>query len=82
MRIRDTDWLQINSDVPYLILFNNTGSPALSIVLNVILFLLIYSGNVTALATGSREMWAFARDKVSVQWMQSRLKRAATPSAL
>ncbi|TKA83694.1 hypothetical protein B0A55_00266 [Friedmanniomyces simplex] len=41
----------VNSDVPYLLLFNNTGSPALSIVLNVILFLLIYSGNVTALAT-------------------------------
>lgn len=28
-----------------------------------IVFLLIYSGNVTALATGSREMWAFARDR-------------------
>ena len=56
---------QVESDVPYLILFNNTGSPALSIVLNVILFLLIYSGNITALATCSREMWAFARDKVS-----------------
>ena len=55
--------MQINSDVPYLLLFNNTGSPALSIVLNLILFLLIYSGNITALATCSREVWAFARDK-------------------
>lgn len=54
---------QVDSDVPYLILFNNTGSPALSIVLNVILFLLIYSGNVTALATCAREVFAFARDK-------------------
>ncbi|KAK3074931.1 hypothetical protein LTR53_002242 [Teratosphaeriaceae sp. CCFEE 6253] len=53
----------VESDVPYLILFNNTGSPALSIVVNVILFLLIYSGNITALATCAREMWAFARDK-------------------
>ena len=53
----------VNSDVPYLLLFNNTGSPALSIILNVILLLLIYSGNITALATCSREVWAFARDK-------------------
>ncbi|KAF2770395.1 amino acid transporter [Teratosphaeria nubilosa] len=53
----------INSDAPYLILFNNTGSPALSIVLNVVLFLLIFLGNITALATCAREMWAFARDK-------------------
>ncbi|KAK5124509.1 hypothetical protein LTR85_001726 [Meristemomyces frigidus] len=53
----------INSDVPYLLLFNNTGSSALSIVLNVILFLLIYAGNITALATCAREMWAFSRDK-------------------
>ncbi|KAI9699939.1 MAG: hypothetical protein M1820_007001 [Bogoriella megaspora] len=53
----------INSDVPYLLLFNNSGSQGLSICLNVILFLLIYSGNITALATGSREVWAFARDK-------------------
>lgn len=53
--------------MPYLILFNNTGSPALSVVLNVILFVLIYAGNITALATCSRETWAFARDKVSLE---------------
>ncbi|KAK4898227.1 hypothetical protein LTR27_004234 [Elasticomyces elasticus] len=53
----------VESDVPYLLLFNNTGSPALSIVLNLIVFLLVYSGNITALATCAREMWAFARDK-------------------
>ncbi|KAK0338133.1 hypothetical protein LTR57_009500 [Friedmanniomyces endolithicus] len=52
----------VNSSVPYVLLFNNTGSPALSIVLNLVLFLLVYSGNVTALATSAREMWAFARD--------------------
>lgn len=54
---------QLNSDIPYLLLFNNTGSPALSVVLNVILFLLIYAGNITALATCAREVFAFARDK-------------------
>ncbi|KAK1063747.1 hypothetical protein LTR74_009222 [Friedmanniomyces endolithicus] len=53
----------VNSSVPYVLLFNNTGSPALSIVLNLVLFLLVYSGNVTALATSAREMWAFARDQ-------------------
>jgi amino acid transporter len=57
------DLVKVNSDVPYLLLFNNTGSPALSLVLNIILFLLIYAGNITALATCAREMWAFARDK-------------------
>ncbi|KAI6812114.1 GABA permease-like protein [Hortaea werneckii] len=53
----------IDSDVPYLLLFNNTGSTTLSVVLNVILFVLIYAGNITALATCAREMWAFARDR-------------------
>lgn len=32
-------------------------------MLNVILFLLIYAGNITALATCAREVFAFARDK-------------------
>ena len=54
---------QIDSNVPYLLLFNNTGSIALSVILNVILFVLIYAGNITALATCAREMWAFARDR-------------------
>lgn len=53
----------LDSDVPYLLLFNNSGSQKLSLALNVILFLLIYMGNITALATCGREMWAFARDK-------------------
>ncbi|KAF2717100.1 amino acid transporter [Polychaeton citri CBS 116435] len=53
----------INSDVPYLLLFNNTGYPGLSIFLNLVLFALIYAGNITALAATSREVWAFARDK-------------------
>jgi len=53
----------IDSDVPYLLLFNNAGSTGLSIFLNVLLFLLIFAGNITALATCSREIWAFARDR-------------------
>ncbi|KAI5363879.1 putative amino acid/polyamine transporter I [Septoria linicola] len=53
----------LEANIPYLLLFNNTGSPTLSIILNVILFLLIYMGNITALATCAREVFAFARDK-------------------
>ncbi|KXT14184.1 hypothetical protein AC579_2450 [Pseudocercospora musae] len=53
----------LEADIPYLLLFNNTGSPGLSIALNVILFLLIYAGYITALSTYAREMFAFARDK-------------------
>jgi choline transport protein len=30
---------------------------------NVLLWVLIYLGNITALATCARETWAFARDK-------------------
>jgi choline transport protein len=55
--------IQVQSTVPYLLLFNNTGNSGLSVFLNVILFILIWLGNVTALATCAREMWAFARDK-------------------
>lgn len=53
----------INSGAPYLILFQNTGSNAIAFVLMVVLFLLIALGNITALATTSRELWAFSRDK-------------------
>ena len=53
----------INSTAPYLTLFNNTGSVGVSMTLTVILFLLIFSGNITALATTSREAWAFSRDQ-------------------
>ncbi|KAK5169166.1 uncharacterized protein LTR77_006475 [Saxophila tyrrhenica] len=54
---------QIKSGVPYLLLFDRTGSKGLSLALNIILFLLIYLGNITALATAAREMFAFARDR-------------------
>lgn len=49
-------------DVPYALLFNNTGSRPLSLFLNVLLLILIYMGNITSLATSAREMWAFSRD--------------------
>ena len=53
----------IDSPAPYLKLFNNTGSLGVATTLTVILFLLVFSGNVTALATTSREAWAFSRDQ-------------------
>ena len=53
----------INAEVPYLQLFVNTGSNAMALALTIILFLLIFSGNITALATTSREVFAFSRDR-------------------
>lgn len=53
----------LGSDAPYLTLFQNTGSSAVAFVLMVYLFILIALGNITALATTSRELWAFSRDK-------------------
>jgi len=52
----------IGAEAPYLALVNNTGSEAIALVLLIIIFLLIFSGNITCLATASREMWAFSRD--------------------
>jgi choline transport protein len=46
----------IDADAPYLILFENTGSDAVTLTLLVILFVLISLGNITALATTSREV--------------------------
>jgi choline transport protein len=53
----------INSTAPFLLLFQNTGSTAVAFLLSIILFGLIFSGNITALASTSRELWAFSRDK-------------------
>ena len=53
----------VKSDAPYLVLFKNTDSNAVTFVLLIILLLLVFSGNITALATTSRELWAFSRDK-------------------
>ena len=53
----------INAPAPYLSLFNNTGSVGVATTLTIILFVLIFSGNITSLATTSREAWAFSRDR-------------------
>lgn len=53
----------LEADLPYLNLFSNTGSSSAALFLAIVLILLVYAGNVTALATTSREVWAFARDK-------------------
>ena len=53
----------LESDAPYLFLFLNTGSHRVALLLIVILFLLIFTGNITTLVTVSRELWAFSRDR-------------------
>jgi choline transport protein len=53
----------INTDAPYLILFMNTGSKGMALSLLVILLILVFMGNITALASTSRELWAFSCDK-------------------
>lgn len=53
----------LDVDLPYLNLFLNTGSTSAALFLVIILILLVYAGNVTALAATSREVWAFSRDR-------------------
>jgi Amino acid permease len=53
----------IDSDAPFLVLFTNTGSTPVALMLSVVLFLLIFAGNITTLAATSRELWAFSRDR-------------------
>jgi len=53
----------IAADIPYLVLFTNTGNAGVALMCLIILLLLIYVGNITLLATVSRETWAFARDR-------------------
>ncbi|KAL0258810.1 hypothetical protein SLS55_006314 [Diplodia seriata] len=53
----------LEADAPYLNLFVNTGSTGVALFLTIILLLLIFAGNITTLATVSRELWAFSRDK-------------------
>lgn len=50
-------------EAPYLILFKNTDSNVITFILMIILLILIFLGNITALAATSRELWAFSRDK-------------------
>lgn len=49
----------LNAEVSYLQLFINTGSNAVALVLTILLLLLVFSGNITAMATTSREVFAF-----------------------
>lgn len=58
----------VGNTTPYLILFQNTGSNVISFVLLINLFLLVSLGNITVLATTSRELWAFSRDKGLPAW--------------
>jgi amino acid transporter len=53
----------IEADWPFIALFDRTGSQRLNLFFNVILWLLVYLGNITTLATCARETWAFARDR-------------------
>lgn len=53
----------LDTDAPYLVLFKNTGSNTVAFILMIILLLLVVLGNITALATTSRELWAFSRDR-------------------
>ncbi|KAF1960390.1 amino acid transporter [Byssothecium circinans] len=53
----------LQSDAPHIGLFQRAGLPHLTFILVFILHTLMFCGNITALATASREVWAFARDK-------------------
>jgi len=52
----------LNADTPYLILFQNVPV-GVALLMLIVIFILIYIGNVTTLATVSRQTWAFARDR-------------------
>lgn len=71
----------INAESPYLQLFLNTGSNAVALALTIILFFLIFAGNITCLATASREVFAFSRDKgfPFSAWLSRINKRWAIP---
>ncbi|KAK7045423.1 polyamine transporter tpo5 [Paramarasmius palmivorus] len=53
----------LEADAPYLPLFVNTGSESVALFLSILLFILIFAGNITSFATVSRELWAFSRDR-------------------
>lgn len=53
----------LDAEIPYIQLFINTDSSAVAYVLTVMLLVLVFSGNITALATTSREVFAFSRDR-------------------
>ncbi|KAI3604227.1 amino acid transporter [Moniliophthora roreri] len=53
----------LEADAPYLNLFINTGSRGVALFLTIVLLVLVFAGNITTLATVSRELWAFSRDR-------------------
>lgn len=52
----------LHSPAPYLFLFKQTGSSVVVYLLMSVLLTLIFAGNIGALASTSRELWAFSRD--------------------
>lgn len=71
----------INADVPYLHLFENMHNSGVAIFILVALLVIIYIGNITGLATVSRETWAFARDKgfPCSKWISKMDKKHSIP---
>jgi choline transport protein len=53
----------IESYWPFITLFDRTNSTGLNLFFNILLWILVYLGNITTLATCARETWAFARDR-------------------
>lgn len=72
----------INADIPYLDLFLNMNNSAVAIFVLVLILILIYIGNITGLATVSRETWAFARDKgfPFSRWISKMDRRLSIPT--
>jgi amino acid transporter len=56
------------SEVPVInVIFNATGSYAATCVLGSLLVVLLFFSTVTTIASASRQLWAFSRDRVSLQ---------------
>ena len=54
------------SDYPVIqVVYNATGSYAATCVLGAMLVVLLYFSTVTTVASASRQVWAFSRDRVS-----------------
>jgi len=47
------------------VIFNATGSYAATCVLGSLLVILLFFSTVTTIASASRQVWAFSRDRVS-----------------
>jgi choline transport protein len=53
----------LESEAPFIVLFNRLNTGPLALFLTVTLSILMLFGNITAVATASREVWAFSRDR-------------------